>query len=451
MKTRNIGIILCLVSVFSVMAFADFNVDVDPQSVSVYKGNQTQVDIDITTSDDSGRYSISVKGWKSWFTLDSYAPRVDESHTSRLYLSPDSTVEPKTYQIKIIVESPSGEKQSKEVVIKVRNKYDVILNQLNYTKELKPTETMDIYMKITNEGIEDLKDVKLTANAKQVEEVTYTIDELEVGEAKEFEKQIQLPKNFQAGEHELEITIRKGTEEVSRITKTYIVEKVPLVDFEKTTEDLVFGTKNVMTIENVGNDDLTDFVIEQEVSSAQKMFYYGTGEIQENKIVWNIEKLSPGEDLTIEYQINYLSLVALIILLVILGWYYMTKVRVLRIRKFIMNRSSIEKGHEVKVGIELKNRSGNEVKSVTVEDFVPSIFSVKIDSSIKPTMKKTNDGTRLIWKLRTFSEDEERVLSYKLTPVVGIEGTITLRQAKVTYKKDDRELKSLSKRPKAGL
>jgi hypothetical protein len=53
--------------------------------------------------------------------------------------------------------------------------------------------------------------------------------------------------------------------------------------------------------------------------------------------------------------------------------------------------------------------------------------------TMKPVIRKAGTGTELTWKIKTLNPREERVLTYRIKPVVDIVGTMRLPKASMNY------------------
>jgi len=49
----------------------------------------------------------------------------------------------------------------------------------------------------------------------------------------------------------------------------------------------------------------------------------------------------------------------------------------------------------------------------------------------KPVIRKTNNGTRLVWEIDSMEPGEQRVFEYSIKPLVEVEGGITLPEAEL--------------------
>jgi hypothetical protein len=59
---------------------------------------------------------------------------------------------------------------------------------------------------------------------------------------------------------------------------------------------------------------------------------------------------------------------------------------------------------------------------------------VKEFDTLKPEVKVTQTGTTLIWKIDKLRPKEDRVLTYRIKPVMNLEGKVKLPKAYFSYK-----------------
>jgi hypothetical protein len=107
----------------------------------------------------------------------------------------------------------------------------------------------------------------------------------------------------------------------------------------------------------------------------------------------------------------------------------------------------LAKEEEVTISLHVKNKSRKLLNSVTVKDFVPAIATViKEFGTIEPTIKMKPTGTELTWQVKDIRPREERVLTYKIKPVIEILGSLKLPKAHLVYEtKKGRIKRALSK------
>jgi hypothetical protein len=94
----------------------------------------------------------------------------------------------------------------------------------------------------------------------------------------------------------------------------------------------------------------------------------------------------------------------------------------------------ITRDKEILVSLDVRNRTKHEIRDVEVRDVVPSIARVveRFDT-LAPRTKTSEIGTELRWKIDSLKPREERVLTYRIRPVVEVTGSLNLPEAKVRY------------------
>ncbi|QKQ98113.1 hypothetical protein GKQ38_01065 [Candidatus Nanohaloarchaea archaeon] len=142
--------------------------------------------------------------------------------------------------------------------------------------------------------------------------------------------------------------------------------------------------------------------------------------------VWKYA-LSPGEEATVQYSVNY-WMPALIVLLIVAG---LVALKRLGSTATITKTARKEDGM-VKVGIEVKNNSDRVLSDLAVVDFVPDIASVSQNFNVAtPEIHRTGEGTKLEWRIDSLRPGEERVYEYRIKPKVEVEGGATLQPAEI--------------------
>jgi len=204
----------------------------------------------------------------------------------------------------------------------------------------------------------------------------------------------------------------------------------------------MFGFTKTITIRNDGNAEADIVTITNDISAVEGVFYSGDlpARAEDGRYVWLVRGVAPGTVLTIEYKVDYTSLFAFMLAMIILGWVLFFKLRTVRIKKYIIQKKELEEGEEFTVGVEVRNASGSKKDEITVRDFIPPVFEFKSAQSPEPTRKKTAAGVELTWKLKGVHHREERLVSYKIVPLFGVHGTIRLPRASATFKLNKREM-----------
>jgi hypothetical protein len=92
--------------------------------------------------------------------------------------------------------------------------------------------------------------------------------------------------------------------------------------------------------------------------------------------------------------------------------------------------------------LEIRNRTRNEIRDVLVRDFVPAVaMVVERFDTLRPMLRKVAGGTEVVWKIDSLGPGDERVLTYRIKPVVDIVGVLKLPKAYVRFLDRKKEVK----------
>jgi hypothetical protein len=213
-------------------------------------------------------------------------------------------------------------------------------------------------------------------------------------------------------------------------------------------------TEKVYTLENTGNAKKTK---EFALKTALFPSWFTTSTPAGRSIVktdglydaWDIT-LDVGEKTTIRVITNYRPLLFVFgILSIAIIAYYVFRSPLI-VRKSAVVIAAKEGGmSELKVLIEVSNRSSKPVKMVSVLDKVPHIAEVAHDfdiGTLRPS-KVThlpNKGTLIKWTLDELDGGEERVITYRIHSKLSILGQMRLPVAVTKFHVGNRERKTKS-------
>lgn len=442
-----------LIAVFAILLASvshAFIVTVPEETINVAIGSSKQIDVKV----DSGvpeDIQFTVLDPKPWITQDTTRMRLngDETKDLHIYVTPLMDTQPSVYRVSLLAESLiSGETQKKFIFVNV-NKLDIVdVERIVVTGNFTPTGQLTVSTVIKNYKARTVQNIKVTSTisspSSKLIEFEQNIDSLDAGEAKNFTYSLTLPQQAEPG---LYTVVARSTAEgeTSQKTKTFTVQSQAYFTKEQKKEPLVFGYKKTITVTNIGNSE-DDAIVTDTLAGLDSAFYSGETPTtaKGSDFAWLLKNIKPGESKTLSYRVDYSPLFLFIIVVIIAGWVFFFKVRIIRVKKFILEKKFIEEGEEFTVGVEVMNSTGKKVEDATVKDFVPSVFDIKEGEGPKPTRKKTAAGTELVWKIKDMHKHEQRILSYKIMPVFGVHGRIRLPQASVSFSrgKKDVEIKS---------
>lgn len=429
----------------SVAAFPA-SLNVEDQSASPDDPAVFHVNVE-NSHDSSALFEVGTFSPKpSWFYLEG-SKRLEPGENSSFQISvtPGEFAIDQSYSFTTYVRS-SGVQHSHEIQssFNVDRDREMILEDMDLNRtQYDPGETVRGEAKIRSIASRVLRDYRLQASyANRTAEKTSS--PILPGGTRTLSFTLPISKNSTPVEHELETRLFLEEEEVEQASTNFTVGKIAEISRNSSRTNNLATITGSVTVKNQGNTEvnytvnrtvpnyltpITGFSKEpaRQTSEGSTKTYYFTTELR------------PGETFTVQRQTNY-WVPAAALLGIIAALAGLKKLR---------NTVKIEKTAEktsggLKVSIELENISDRTFREVTVEDFVPDIAEVdKNFEMASPTVRKTNEGTKLKWNLDDLEPGDQRVLQYTVRPKVEVEGGIELQEAELksgddTLKKSDK-------------
>jgi hypothetical protein len=280
---------------------------------------------------------------------------------------------------------------------------------------------------MSSEDVEAQIDFIIKNGEKTVKTISTT---QAVGGSKRIEKTLYIG-DFVAGHYSVEAVIGGNIER-----DEFIIEPVHRIVEEKEVRHGLLYDEVVVAVSNLGNV-AEDYEV---TSSVEKNLLTGfvtrpkscfTG--QNYRVCsFELNDIQPKSTARIGYRIEYWptysQILGIIAVVLVLGSLSYTEITKPRIRK----RHFDKKGREHHIILEVKNPH-KTVKNVIVRDFVSPLADVvhKFEH-MKPIVKKSEAGTEIIWKIGHMKPKEERVLNYRIKPLV--EGNLKMPKAYLRYK-----------------
>ncbi len=427
-----------------------FIVTVPEETINVAIGSSKQIAIKIDSgvADD---IQFTILDAKPWITQDTTRLKLngDEVKYLNIFVTPSSDTTPSVYRISLLAESLiSGETQKKFIFISV-SKLDIVdVEKIIVSGNFTPTDKITVTTVIKNFKERTVENIKATSSisgpTSRLIEFEQNIDSLDAGDSKNLTYTFTLPARSEPGLYRI-VSAATAEGETSEKTKTFTVLSQAIFTKQFRQDPLVFGFRKTITVTNIGNSE-DDALITDSLGGLDAAFYSGEQPtaVRGSEFAWLLKDVKPGESRSLTYKVDYSTLFLFIIVILIAGWVFFFKVRIVRVKKFILEKKFIEEGEEFTVGIEIANSTGRKVEDANVKDFVPSVFEMKEGEGPKPARSKTAAGTELTWKIKDLHKNEVRILSYKILPVFGVHGRIRLPQAAISFRrgKKDAEIRS---------
>jgi hypothetical protein len=438
MKFETKLLIFVLLLIPATMAL---EVDIPKNSYRVPIGSTQEIPITIT-SETSGKIILTIEGEKTWTSLSSSSiDLVGKEKIVTLFISPDRNVVSNiNYKLNITANIlGTNMKNSKNVFIFVSKDEFVDIDRTSISGDFIPTGEVKakVFVKNFKRTTVQNIDVNMTFIGPDgpIAKENTKIPIIDPSETKEAEITFSIPEGSPAVTYIIEIQL--SSDEITLATEqTITVQEKAVLDQKVSPLFMLTGYGEKIEVTNKGNI-AGDTTFVKELAGLENTFFSGEPtEKNSNMRTWVITGLAAGDTATIEYRVDYLPLILLIILIIALIWYILFRIRVLHIKKFIMQKKTIRQGAEFTVGVEVKNSTGKKITNIIVKDFIPPVFNVRESVGVKFKKKKHAYGTELLWKLNDLRSGEERIVSYKIVPVFGLNSTMSLPNAKATYTMD---------------
>jgi len=220
---------------------------------------------------------------------------------------------------------------------------------------------------------------------------------------------------------------------------TFVIKKYSDFEKDKKIQRSFLETSFIINITNKGNYP-ESFVISETMPKIAKYFFYPEIEPikedeKENRIIytWIVNDVKPDQSVIIKYHLRFGNAAFATFLLLLLTSFILSLLHKPTLLKKYSEIANLEKGNLVTLHI--KNNSIREIHNIVVKDNIPSIFAVvKEFETLKPEIKVTPIGTSLVWKIDKLKPKEDRVLTYRIKPVMSVEGKVKLPKAYFSYK-----------------
>ncbi|MBI4018938.1 MAG: hypothetical protein HY364_01655 [Candidatus Aenigmarchaeota archaeon] len=444
-------LIAFLAAVFSAAPAFALSLDIEKTSYRVSVGSTEAIPIFIT-GDGKETVILSLNGEKTWTILSAYSIETVEARKDNvtLYITPPrEVVSGINYKLTLTAKGLNTQREdSKDIYIFVSRDDVVDIDKTSISGDFFPTGNINAKIYVKNYRSTTVQNVNVNvtfASMNGMIKVEGTrIPVIAPAESKIAEINFRVPENMPAGVYWIDVALSSKDSQLSAKQEFEIYEKAVMI--EKVSPVLMItGHGEKIEVKNAGNI-AGNATIARNISGTGAWFLAGTKYSSSDKgsYLWHLNDIEPGKSAVIEQKIDYLPLVLLLAALVAGAWYYLYKMRVLRVRKYIMQKKVISEGTEFTVGVELKNATGRKIDSVTIKDFVPPVFVVKDSVGPKFIKRKHAYGTDLTWKLKDMNNRDERIVSYKIVPIFGLNSSLALPKASAAYLLGKNLMRSLS-------
>lgn len=449
--------IIFILSIASVSA-ADFLVSHEPIIDKISLFEDAKIDITIKNTENINevyRFSVKNPNWNLFaedIAVKNTGLKVsgNQEKSAVLILKPTTDAPGGRNTISLIVEAES----TKEVVeyefpIIVRKEgYEgyipTVLSTIELREKIDPREPFIVKIKLENKNMRDNKNIniRLYSNTfskefntslgpleNRTEDIPISLDALTAPTTDTLKSSIDIDgTKFTPSSVDFEVIDYTG-------------------EFELSVEEERSFAKNIRTVTftNTGNKESKQ-VAKFEMSGFKSLFTTTSPkktavikQDSERYLGWELT-LAPQESSSVTITTNYRWLIIVLAVIVVLLIYMRVIKSPVILEKTAQNIQRKEGGiSEMKVTLNLKNKSPKTMEHVEIRDIVPNIAEVSKDfevGTLAPTRTfKNKSGNSVIkWDIDDLDPHEERIISYKIKSKLSILGDFDLPVSIVKYR-----------------
>ncbi|MDI6798570.1 MAG: hypothetical protein QMD12_01045 [Candidatus Aenigmarchaeota archaeon] len=463
MKIGLIAFLLALLLTVS-PALAEVELTLSSNELTVYAGETKHIYITVHNSQNfQDNFVLDV--WPPFFAdissnLERYliglAPNSNE--TVKLYFTTPDCADESVTRFKVSVKSTTRNvSDSQDIILTVLRKFTVCISDFKLSKygAFEPEETLTAYTSITNPTDKISPKFFLQTNIKKDGEIVKRFDDeitIEQKSTKTISHVYTFGKYATPGDYTIEVLLKDSLNVVkSAKEQTVRMKEVNKTTFDRSTNIGILSAITTVKARNEGNVPAPVIISTSIPSFAKNLFFTETKPtitretVGWTEYIWHFESLNPRDEVTIKYEIKLFYVwvfCLLVVIIVVIAFKFVYGPVIIKRYRHV---GALTPGKEVTIALEVKNRSRHKIRDVEVRDFVPSLLSVsKRFDTIRPMdIRRTEAGATLVWKFDSLEPFEERVLTYRVKPMVEITGTLRLPKAHVRYLDRKKERKTI--------
>lgn len=381
-----------------------------------------------------------------WVTLSTYSLELEHGETKSFtfYISPsfNTPVNKYLFRLKAVSRNNTQIRQFIDInlyVIEV-SKIDITAFSTDKSDYLMG-ENVRLTFGVKNLGTGRSKNSTMTIAlfgfGESSDEKTLNIPPLEVEE--EYMQQIEysFDKHRDKGSYAISgnLSDDKG-KEIMTAKASFVIESRSIIDKTRSESSTIFEKMITIQAVNNGNDFGVAEILEDKSDIPQVVAFSRPPEEVtiggKAKYRW-ICNIGPLEKCSVSYKIKYWIYFVIVLISVAVIFIIVNILEQPTIIKRCKGKGKGGKTHSMSVSIEVSNNGMRSMDDVQVQDFVPSVFKVvESAGTIAPAIvKHRKDGTLLVWKLGKMRSKDERIISYRIEPILQVTGKIALPPAKI--------------------
>jgi hypothetical protein len=423
MKKLLIPFLISTLLLFQVALASDFSVSVDKDAnYKFYAGMTDYVTLTISNQGQKGLFSVAIFGVPSEWVMPENQNSLMEIPSmsigvTRIKVSPSRDAVPNVYKyyykINRVGSSDSVSGEDSKLLINVVQTTSAILKDVSLSCTVC-TAKVDVSGKVMVFGAKPL-DLTLVLKYGNFQK-SVNIGSVDYTEIKDFETSLDLtdmtPNDYTLSTSLIDANGKLLYEE----SASFSIPAINNVVYDKKVSSTPFGSSVMVTATNLGN---VEAVADLRSASPSNWYALVMGPnpsgMMTGYYVWS-KSLAPKDSVSLNYSEIYWPTYVVIVAIVGLVLFIFYQQSAFTISKNVIGRTTFKSGKDISISLNLKSRRRN-IDKVAIRDIVPANFSIVSNfETVKPLIRKVNEGVELIWKLGYMNPNEERVLHYTIRP-----------------------------------
>lgn len=446
MKVKTIFISIFVFTLLLIPVYAEDILITSPEkSTTIYAGQTNTLSILVKNNRSVGdTFYFSLWGGPSvWTTLDVPWVNMDSGETTdiTLKIGPPRDAETGTHVLTFSVLSLNSDvTESKDIYLDVLRGSDIFITDIELEKQtFKPGDAIIMKPTLTNLNKKTPLETSVITEVLKDNLIVQKFDEsitIEPKSTKKLTYSFEVKNINEPGDYEIRVVAKNALNKILDERKTtFKIETIHKIDEEKETKNSILYSDIVIRIINNGNYVEKNFYVTESMPAISKNFFYPeiepvSQEEKENRVIykWLINELKPGQTITITYQLRFTNIaITACILIIAVVWVVWLFFKPIIKKNYI---GFLAEKQEITISLTLKNKGRKTLKNVIVKDIVPPLASVvKKFETLTPKIVRKPKGTELTWNIKQLKPKEERVLTYKMKPIIEITGGLKLPKA----------------------
>ncbi len=439
-RVRKFILLLSFVLVYPILtnfALADINMNLITEDFYLSPGSYV---LQIQTEKD-GTYGMTALGsYRSWVNFENNYIAIRNGYKEvNFSINPPDRIKAGIYKFPIMIYLIENDSiySIEDYRLLIEDKTEVKITELKVNKDtFSPGDKIEVTGTVKNTGTSDLEELRLYIKLEgdRYEDMKEKLFSLNIDEEKGFEEIFDTSLHPDPGTYKISLTLMKFSQKMDSRKRVVEIERIGKIEKVHDSSWKLIQESGSFYMKNVGNVEKTE-KIEMEVTKPWDWFAFFSEmpEIidMDTKVVfvWEVT-LDRGESKTINYNIHYWPFIILTIVAIYGLYLALRQIKKPSLRKHSIQTKILEdEKREVMVALEVKS-GGKKMNDVVVEDRIPFVAQlIKDFKTIKPSIKQTDEGTIVKWKLNNLGKRENIILTYKFRTLVGTVGYFKLPKA----------------------